>query len=256
MELLRNVQLTPVTFAATFAEANETERKMTPRTVKFIAYYRVSTKGQGISGLGLDAQRESVATYINGHGKLVAEFKEVEHGTRKGNNRPQLAAALAQCRVHGATLIIAKLDRLARNVNFISNLMESKVDFVAVDFPEANRLTVHILAAVAEHEAEMISTRTKLALAAAKRKGTVLGGDRGNTHLIYRKGNKASARVRSENAQRRAADLLPVIDAIKAEGAVSLRQIAEGLNERGILTARGGEWSAVQVMRVVEHARV
>ena len=190
-------------------------------------------------------------TWLAYAGKLVAEFTEVEHGTRKGNGRPQLAAALAQCRVTGATLIIAKLDRLARNVAFVSNLMESKVDFVAVDFPAANRLTVHVLASVAEHEAEMISTRTKLALAAAKRKGTVLGGDRGNTHLIYRKGNKASAKVRGEQAQRRAADLLPVIDAIKTDGAVSLRQIAEGLNQRGIATARGGEWSAVQVSRVL-----
>jgi DNA invertase Pin-like site-specific DNA recombinase len=229
---------------------------MMARIAKFIAYYRVSTKRQGISGLGLDAQRESVAAYLAGvHGKLIAEFTEVEHGTRKGNHRPQLAAALAQCRVTGAALIIAKLDRLARNVAFTSNLMESKVEFVAVDFPQANRLTIHILAAVAEHEAQMISERTKLALAAARRKGkVVLGGDRGNTHLIYKKGNRASAKVRSENAKNRAADLLPVIDAIRAEGAVSLRQIADGLNQRGIPTARGAEWSAVQVSRVVEHA--
>jgi len=229
---------------------------MTHRSIeKFIAYYRVSTKRQGLSGLGLDAQRESVAAHLaRVHGKLVAEFTEVEPGTRKGNHRPQLAAALAQCRVHGATLIIAKLDRLARNVAFTSNLMESKVDFVACDFPDANRLTIHILAAVAEHEAEMISTRTKLALAAAKRKGTVLGGDRGNCGLIYRKGAKASAKVRSENAERRAADLLPVIDAIRTEGAVSLRQIADGLNQRGITTPRDGQWSAVQVARVLEHA--
>ena len=223
---------------------------MTPRTAKYVPYYRVSTKRQGLSGLGLDAQRDSVANLI-GKGKVVAEFTEVEHGTRKGNHRPQLAAALAQCRVHGATLIIAKLDRLARNVNFISNLMESNVEFIACDFPQANRLTIHILAAVAEHEAEMISTRTKLALAAAKRKQTVLGGDRGNTHLIYKKGNRASAKVRSENAQRRAADLLPTIAEIRAQGAVSLRQVADGLNQRGITTPRGGEWSAVQVMRVM-----
>lgn len=234
---------------------------MTPRIAKYIAYYRVSTKRQGASGLGLDAQRESVAAYLAGKGKLVAEFEEQESGTRKGNNRPQLGAALAQCRVTGATLIIAKLDRLARNVAFTSNLMESKVDFVAVDFPEANRLTVHILASVAEHEAEMISTRTKLALAAARRKGTVLGGKRfskkfpsGNTHLIYRQGAKASAKVRSETAQRRAADLLPIIADLRSEGAVSLRQIADGLNQRGIATPRGGEWSAVQVSRVMEHS--
>lgn len=226
---------------------------MTPRMARFIAYYRVSTKRQGLSGLGLDAQRESVAAYLSGirGSKLIAEFTEVEHGTRKGNHRPQLAAALAQCRVHNATLIIAKLDRLARNVAFVSNLMESNVEFTACDFPQANRLTVHILASVAEHEAEMISTRTKLALAAAKRKGTVLGGDRGNTQLIYRKGNRASAKVRSENAERRAADLLPVITELRSAGAASLRQIAEKLNQRGIPTARGGEWSAVQVSRVI-----
>jgi DNA invertase Pin-like site-specific DNA recombinase len=222
---------------------------------KFIAYYRVSTKRQGLSGLGLDAQRDSVAAYLaRVQGKLVEEFTETESGTRKGNHRPKLAAALAQCRVTGSTLIIAKLDRLARNVAFTSNLMESRVEFVACDFPQANRLTIHILAEVAENETEMISTRTKLALAAAKRKGTVLGGDRGNCGLIYKKGNRASAKVRSENAKNRASDLLPVIDAIKAEGAASLRQIADGLNQRGITTPRDGQWSAVQVARVLEHA--
>lgn len=221
---------------------------MTPRIARFIAYYRVSTKKQGKSGLGLEAQKQSVAGYLASvHGNLVGEFEEVEHGTRRGNHRPQLAAALAACRVHGARLIIAKLDRLARNVAFTSNLMESKVDFIACDFPLANRLTIHILAAVAEHEAEMISTRTKQALAASKKK---LGGDRGNTHKIYKLGNRASAKVRSEQAQRRAADLLPEINKIRAEGLTSLRQIAAGLNKRGILTARGGEWSAVQVSRL------
>jgi len=219
---------------------------------KYIAYYRVSTKRQGLSGLGLDAQRESVAVYLRSvSGTLVAEFTEVEHGTRKGNHRPQLAAALAQCRVHGATLVIAKLDRLARNVAFVSNLMEANVDFIACDFPQANRLTIHILASVAEHEAEMISTRTKLALAAAKRKGTVLGGDRGNCAVIARKGNRVSAQVRSAAAQRRASDLQPVIAELRSAGAVSLAQIAAGLNQRGIPTARGGEWSPVQVMRVL-----
>ncbi len=222
---------------------------------KFIAYYRVSTKKQGRSGLGLDAQREAVAEHLRTvNGRLVAEFTEIEHGTRKGNNRPELAKALAQCRVHSATLCIAKLDRLARNVAFISNLMESHVDFCACDFPQANRLTIHILAAIAEHEAEMISARTKAALAAAKRRGVVLGGDRGNCAAIAKKGNWASAKVRSETAQRRANDLLPIIEAIRAEGAGSLRQIAAGLNHRGITTARGGEWSAVQVARIVEHS--
>jgi DNA invertase Pin-like site-specific DNA recombinase len=240
-----------VTFAATDVEVNV----MKPENTRYVAYYRVSTKRQGQSGLGLDAQRQAVGTYLLGvRGHLVGEFTEIEHATRRGNNRPQLAAALGLCRVHGATLIIAKLDRLARNVAFISNLMESNVEFTACDFPKANRLTIHILASVAEHEAEMISTRTKLALAAAKRKGVQLGGDRGNTHLIFRKGNRASAKVRSELAQRRAADLLPVIEQIRAEGATSLRQIADVLNKRGIPSARRGPWSAVKVSRVVEHA--
>jgi DNA invertase Pin-like site-specific DNA recombinase len=229
--------------------------KRSKKMHKYIGYFRVSTKRQGQSGLGLDAQKESVRLYLSSvNGQLVGEYVEVEHGTRRGNGRPQLAAALAQCRVHGATLIIAKLDRLARNVAFVSNLMEANVDFTACDFPQANRLTIHILAAVAEHEAEMISTRTKLALAARKRKGKALGGDRGNCAQIARKGNRASAKVRTEAAQSRAADLLPVIETIKAEGAASLRQIAAGLNQRGILTARGGEWSAAQVLRIMEHA--
>jgi DNA invertase Pin-like site-specific DNA recombinase len=143
---------------------------------EFIAYYRVSTDRQGASGLGLAAQRQAVARFI-GAGHLVAEYTEVESG-KKHRNRPQLLAALADCRKRRAVLLIARLDRLARNVAFIANLMESGVDFVAVDMPTANRLTIHILAAVAEHERETISTRTKAALAEAKRRGTRLGNPR------------------------------------------------------------------------------
>ena len=229
---------------------------MTPKQralKKFIAYYRVSTKKQGRSGLGLDAQREAAAAHLSSvQGKLVGEFTEIEHGTRRGNRRPQLAAALIACRVHGATLIIAKLDRLARNVAFTSNLMESGVEFTAVDFPQANRLTIHILAAIAEHEAEMISTRTKAALAAAKRKGVVLGGYRGkHTHAQMMAANRVSVQVRSEAARQRAMDLMSVIQELRASGAVSLSQIAEGLNSKGISTARGSEWSRAQVYRVL-----
>ena len=220
---------------------------------KYIGYFRVSTKKQGQSGLGLEAQQAAAATFLRGvpDGKLIAEFVEVEHGTRKGNHRPQLASALAACRVHGATLLVGKLDRLSRNVAFLANLMESGVEFVACDNPFATKLTLHVLAAVAENEAEMISQRTKAALAAAKRRGVVLGGDRGNCAEIARKGTKASAKVRTEQAQRRTADLLPIIETIKTGGAQSLREIAAALNERGILTARGCEWSAVGVMRVM-----
>src|SRR3984885_2703167 len=201
---------------------------------KFVAYYRVSTVKQGASGLGLEAQQEAVRSYLNGgRWKMVDEVTEIESGKR--NDRPALARALSLCRIHKATLIIAKLDRLARNVNFISNLMESGVEFTAVDFPQANRLTVHILAAVAEHEAQMISQRTKAALQAARARGVTLGTP--NHTRIARsapKGNRASARVRGEEARRRAADVLPVIEGVKVSGVTTLAGIAEKLNERGI----------------------
>ena len=217
---------------------------------RFIAYYRVSTARQGRSGLGLEAQREAVRSYLNGGAwSLVSEVTEVESGKR--NDRPKLAEALRLCRLHKATLIIAKLDRLARNVAFVSSLMESGVEFTAVDFPQANRLTVHILAAVAEHEAKAISERTKSALAAAKARGVVLGGDRGNLAAVRERGFVESARVRQAKATGRAQDLGGIIAAIRAEGATSLRDIAEGLNHRGIPTARGGAWAAVQVSRVL-----
>jgi DNA invertase Pin-like site-specific DNA recombinase len=217
---------------------------------RFVAYYRVSTDRQGRSGLGLEAQQEAVRSYLDGGSwQLVDEVVEVESGKR--NDRPKLAEALKLCRLHGATLIIAKLDRLARNVAFVSNLMESGVDFVAVDFPQANRLTVHILAAVAEHEAAMISQRTRAALAAAKARGRKLGGDRGNIAAISGLGNQVSAVVRGQRANKRAGDLVPVIRGMQAGGA-SLRQVAAELTRRGITAAQGGSWSAIQVKRVLE----
>jgi DNA invertase Pin-like site-specific DNA recombinase len=221
---------------------------MAAHTGKFVAYYRVSTQGRGRSGLGLEAQQSAVREYLNGGDwRLVAEVTEVESGKRA--DLPKLAEALKLCRLHGATLIIAKLDRLARNVAFISNLMESGVEFHAVDFPQANRLTVHILAAVAEHEAKAISERTKAALAAAKRRGVKLGGYRGTT--ISKAMRKASAEAVAKRADDRAADLGPIIAELQAAGATSLRAIAAGLNERGIPAARGGQWAAVQVSRVL-----
>ncbi|WP_294532603.1 recombinase family protein [uncultured Rhodoblastus sp.] len=215
----------------------------------FIAYYRVSTERQGRSGLGLEAQQESVRSYLNGgNWRLVSEVIEVESGKR--SDRPKLAEALRLCRLHGATLIIAKLDRLARNVAFVSSLMESGVEFTAVDFPQANRLTVHILAAVAEHEAKMISERTKAALQAAKARGKVLGGYRGvNPDEAAR---NASASIRQASAKARAADLAPVITQLQADGVSTLGAIAKALTERGIPTARGeANWSPMQVSRVL-----
>lgn len=217
---------------------------------KFVAYYRVSTQRQGASGLGLEAQQEAIRVYLNGgHWKMVHQFTEIESGKR--NDRPALTQALSLCRVHGATLIIAKLDRLSRNVAFISNLMEAGVDFIAVDFPQASKLTIHILAAVAEYEVAMISARTKAALAAAKVRGVKLGGDHGNIAGESAKGRAASAVKRSATANKRAKDLMPAIHHAQAAGATSLREIAAALNESGIPAPRGGEWSAVQVQRVL-----
>ncbi len=214
------------------------------RSGNFIAYYRVSTARQGRSGLGLDAQRAAVLGYLNGGSwSLIEEFTEIESGKR--NDRPQLAAALAACRLHRATLVIAKLDRLARNVAFVSALMEAGVEFVAVDFPQANRLTIHILAAVAEHEARAISERTKAALAATKARGKALGGFRG--HVATDEARARSSASRKAAADRRAADLRSTFRALQASGATSLRVLAAGLNDRGISAPRGGTWSAAQV---------
>jgi len=215
---------------------------------KFIAYYRVSTKRQGRSGLGLEAQEAAVRDFLNGgNWRLVKEFTEIESGKR--TDRPQLEKAFQACRVYGAKLIIAKLDRLARNVAFISNLMESGVEFEAVDFPQANRLTIHIMAAMAEHEAKMISERTKAALAAAKRRGVKLGGDRGAR--LTAQARAAGRAALQAKAQERADDLAATVKELQAAGCESLRAIADGLEARGIPAARGGTWSAVQVSRLL-----
>lgn len=213
---------------------------------KFVVYLRVSTQRQGQSGLGLEAQREAVRVFLNGGDhETVGEFVEVETG--KGADalakRPQLKAALATCKANKATLLIAKLDRLARNVHFVSGLMESGVDFVAVDFPQANRLTVHILAAVAEHEREMISQRTKAALGAAKARGVVLG-TAGPSNL------KPNLEGRQKAAQEFAERLRPLFDGMKARN-VSQRQMADELNSASVPAHGGGKWSQTQVRRVL-----
>lgn len=215
----------------------------------FVAYYRVSTDKQGRSGLGLEAQREAVARHVQSvNGLMVAEMQEVESGKRA--DRPQLLAAISACRVRRATLVIAKLDRLTRNVAFLANLMESGIEFVACDNPHATRFTIHILAAVAEHEREMISARTTAALAAAKARGVRLG----NPNL--RGGNPAASRLasaaKSALANEYAADVQPFIDAARRAGADTLGQIAKALIARGVRTPSGGErWTHVQVRRTL-----
>ncbi len=220
---------------------------------KFVAYHRVSTDKQGRSGLGLEAQRRAVEDHLSGgRGELVADYVEVESGKR--DDRPELMKALHRCKVTGATLVIAKLDRLSRNVAFISNLMDSGVDFVAVDFPQANRLTVHILAAVAEHEREMISQRTKAALAVAKARGVRLGNPNGAAHLRGR-GNGEAVEALRAGADAFAEEMRPVLEDVRAEGHTSYRAMARELDRRGILTARGGRWHPATVRNLVRRQR-
>jgi DNA invertase Pin-like site-specific DNA recombinase len=221
----------------------------TANTGKFVAYYRLSTPREGRSGPGLEAQQDAVRNHLNGGDwNIVAEFTEVESGKRK--DRPKLAEALAACRIHGAKLIIAKLDRLARSVAFVSALMEAGVEFEALDFPQANRLTVHILAAVAEHEAKVISERTKAALAAAKRRGVKLGGFRAGAKLTA-KARQAGVEANKKRADARAADLAPIIRELRATRITSLRRIADALNRRGIRTPRGKQWLAGSVSQLL-----
>jgi DNA invertase Pin-like site-specific DNA recombinase len=217
---------------------------------KWISYLRVSTSRQGRSGLGLEAQQKAVEDFLNGgHWRVVKEFVEVESG--KNAQRPVLAEAIKACRLYGAKLVIAKIDRLSRDAHFLLGLEKAGVDFVAADMPNANRLTVGIMAMIAEEERRMISTRTKAALAAAKRRGVKLGGYRKGAELTQ-KARKAGAESNARIAAERAADIAPVIAELRAAGARSLRDIAAGLNERGIPTVRGGACSATQVMRVLE----
>jgi DNA invertase Pin-like site-specific DNA recombinase len=216
---------------------------MTP----YIAYYRVSTDRQGRSGLGLEAQRSAVATFLAGipDAQLLAEFTEIETG--KKADRPELATALALCKKHKARLVIAKLDRLARNVYFVSGLMESGVDFVAVDMPYANRFTVHIMAAVAEHEREMISKRTKEALAAVKLRGKRLGNPHPAESLA-----RGRAALAAEWATYRT-KILPLIEPLQSQG-LSYREMARELNRREVPTPQGKRWHHVTVARMLGNA--
>lgn len=214
---------------------------------KFVAYYRVSTQKQGQSGLGLEAQKTSVASYLNGGAwELIGEFVEIETG--KGANaldkRPKLRAALDACRKHGATLIIAKLDRLARNVHFVSGLLETGCDFVAADMPQANKVMIQMHAVMSEWERDQISARTKAALAAATARGVKLG--------IAGKDNlRPNIEERKKASDIFTAKLAGVIQSFKANG-LSQRAIVSQLNQLGIRTPKGGKWSLIQLQRLLQ----
>jgi DNA invertase Pin-like site-specific DNA recombinase len=208
---------------------------------QFVAYYRVSTDRQGRSGLGLEAQQAAIRGYL-GATAPIAEFTEIETGKR--NDRPALKQALALCHKRKARLVIAKLDRLSRNLAFIATMMDSGVEFVAVDNPHATRLTLHILAAVAEHERELIADRTKAALQAAKARGIRLG----------RNGADRLAPAYRAEAIERARQLAPLLAELKNAG-MSARQMAVQLTARGIPTPTGARWHAQTVIRMLDRVR-
>lgn len=218
---------------------------------KFVSYLRVSTDKQGRSGLGLEAQRDAVSRYLNGgRWKLVAEYVEVESGKR--NSRPQLQAAISHAKATGAKLVIARLDRLARNLHFVSSLQERGVDFVAADMPDANRLTIHIIAAVAEAVGRTISENTKTALAAAKARGVKLGNPNGARALKGKQiGNADAVAKIKTNAAQHASDLKGIVDDIRRSGITTVRGIANELHKRGIRAPRGDTWHPTAVARLL-----
>lgn len=224
---------------------------------EIIGYLRVSTKRQGASGLGLEGQRTAVDAYARSIGARVgAWYTEVESG--KKADRPELARAIGHAKRSKSTLCVAKFDRLARDMEFTAKLMNSTVEFVACDNPTANRLTLHILAAVAENEARAISERTKTALKAAKARGTKLGSarpghwdGREDARLTgARRGAVAAAEARADLADEAYVDLLPMLKSMQADG-LSLRGMADKLNAEGHKTRRGRPWNPVQVSRVL-----
>lgn len=215
--------------------------------MKYVAYYRVSTKKQGVSGLGLEAQKEAVHRYISPD-QIDKEFLEVETGTNK-KKRPILLEALELCKKNNATLLIAKLDRLARNVAFVSSLMDSKVKFKAVDFPEANELTIHILSAIAQHEAKIISSRIVDALAVKKRKGEVMGTPGNLTYNDRLKGIEV-IKQNAINNENNSKALAYVQKAIQTK--YTLQSIANELNRSQFKTSKGKSFTPMQVSRLID----
>jgi DNA invertase Pin-like site-specific DNA recombinase len=218
---------------------------------RFVAYERVSTARQGASGLGLEAQRQTIEEFAHSRGAdLIARFTEVESGRKA--DRPELRKALDLARLTGATLVIAKLDRLSRNAAFLLTLRDSGVRFLACDIPEANDLTVGIMALIAQSEREAISRRTKEALTVAKARGVRLGNPNGAAAL--KRAGKGGAPLRAAvraNADRHAQDLAPVLEELRMQGVTSLRCLAAALNTRGMITRRGGRWHVSNVKNLV-----
>lgn len=216
---------------------------------KYVAYYRVSTDKQGKSGLGLESQQSAVEQFVKHHGGEIIEVRtETESG--KKNNRPELDKAIRRCLLTGATLIIAKLDRLSRDIAFIANLQKSKVDFTCCDMPEANTLTIGMMAVLAQYERELISERTKAGLAAAKARGQTLGNP--HLHLVRNNDTSAATQAAAEKAEERNAQVRELIGEYEAEAGreLSLRELANLLNDAGYTTARGKQFSATQISRI------
>jgi len=223
---------------------------------EIVSYVRVSTQRQGASGLGLEAQRAAVREFCKQHGYVNArEFREVESGRK--NDRAVLKEAIAYAKRAKATLLIAKLDRLARNVAFIANLMESGVEFRACDVPEANRLLLHIMAAVAEAEARAISDRTRVALSAAKERGSLLGAanprSRNLTPEAMRRGRRRGAKATQAKAREAYAEIEPIAIRLRDQGC-TLAEIADELNAAGYRTQTGNTFGPVQVKRLLDRA--
>lgn len=220
--------------------------------VCYVSYVRVSTERQGVSGLGLEAQRKAVQQFLIGYkGTLLAEFTEIETGRRR--DRPELQAALDLCARRRAILVIARLDRLARNVAFVSSLLESRVRFIAVDMPEADPAFLQIASVFAEWEARKISERTKAALGAARARGTLLGWANPTRTDDQREASKRGVTALRERAALFAANTRPVIESIQRSGVTTLDGLAAALNARGIRTPRGRQWHASTVRNVLRH---